>query len=61
MMTFTFVKLQSAVDRAMKSEEGQGLTEYALVLALVAVVAIASLKFLSGGVNKELTSIATSL
>jgi Flp pilus assembly pilin Flp len=61
MMTFIFVKLQSAVDRAMKSDEGQGLTEYALVLALVAIVAIASLKFLSAGVNKELTSVATSL
>ena len=60
-MTFIFVKLQSAVDRAMRSEEGQGLTEYALILALVAVVAIASLKFLSSGVDKELTSIATSL
>jgi Flp pilus assembly pilin Flp len=61
MMTSIFVKLQSAVFRAMESDEGQGLTEYALVLALVAIVAIASLKFLSSGVNKELTSVATSL
>jgi pilus assembly protein Flp/PilA len=61
MMIFIFVKLQSAVYRVMKSEEGQGLTEYALILALVAIVAIASLKFLSSGVNKELTSVATSL
>ncbi len=60
-MTFIFVKLQSAAFRALNSDEGQGLTEYALILALVAVVAIASLKFLGSGVNKELTSVATSL
>jgi Flp pilus assembly pilin Flp len=61
MTTFIFVKLQSAGYRAMKSDDGQGLTEYALVLALVAVVAMASLKFLSAGVSKELTSVASSL
>ena len=61
MMTFIFVKLQSAVYQAVKSDEGQGLTEYALILALIAVVAIAALHFLSDGVNKELTSVATSL
>lgn len=45
----------------MRSEDGQGLTEYALILALIAIVAIASLKFLSGRINTELTSVATSL
>jgi pilus assembly protein Flp/PilA len=60
-MIFIFVRLQYALDRAMRSEEGQGLTEYALILALIAIVAIASLKFLSGRINTELTSVATSL
>jgi pilus assembly protein Flp/PilA len=45
----------------MNSDEGQGLTEYALILALIAVVAIAALRFLGNGVKSELTSVATSL
>jgi pilus assembly protein Flp/PilA len=61
MMTSIFVRLQCAMHRAARSEDGQGLTEYALILALVAVVAIASLKFLGGRVDSELTSVATSL
>ena len=53
-LQFIWAKLQG-------EEDGQGLTEYALILALVAVVAIAALSFLSGGVQSELTSAATSL
>lgn len=61
MMTSFFVRLQCAMYRALKSDEGQGLTEYALILALIAVVAIAALHLLSDGVKSELTSVATSL
>jgi len=61
MMIFIFLRLQCAANRMARSDDGQGLTEYALVLALVAVVAIASLKFLSGHINTELTSVASSL
>jgi pilus assembly protein Flp/PilA len=61
MMTSFFVRLRCAVDRAINSDEGQGLTEYALILALIAVVAIAALHFLGDGVKSELTSVATSL
>jgi Flp pilus assembly pilin Flp len=46
---------------ATKREEGQALTEYALILALIATVAIAALRFLSRGIKSELTSVATSL
>ncbi len=60
-MVFIFVWLQCAVNRARESEDGQGLTEYALILALIAVVAIAALRFLGDKVNTELTSVATSL
>ena len=60
-MTNLIIGLKLAIARMMKQEEGQGLTEYALILALIAVVAIVALKFLSGGVNSELTSVATSL
>jgi Flp pilus assembly pilin Flp len=56
----TTIKL--AFGRAFEDDEqGQGLTEYALILALIAVVAIAALHFLSDGVKSELSSVATSL
>lgn len=42
-------------------EDGQGLTEYALVLALIAVVAIAALKILSSKIDLVLTTVANSL
>ncbi len=44
-----------------REEDGQGLTEYALILALIAVVAIAVLKFLSTKIDAVLSTIANSL
>jgi len=40
---------------------GQGLAEYALILALIAIMAIAALMFLSDGINKILTDIGNAL
>jgi len=34
-----------------RSEEGQGLVEYALILVLVAVAMVAALQALTGGLN----------
>jgi pilus assembly protein Flp/PilA len=47
--------------RILGNEEGQGLTEYALILALIAVVAIVALKFLGGKVTTVLTTVASSI
>jgi Flp pilus assembly pilin Flp len=52
---FQFV--QSLRDR----EEGQTLTEYALILALVSVTAVAALTALSGGINGVLNGISGTL
>ncbi len=41
--------------------DGQGLTEYALILALVALVAITALTFLGGKVTSELSTVANSV
>ena len=46
---------------ARRDEEGQGLVEYALIIALVSVLAVAALTALSGGVNGVFTSITGSL
>jgi Flp pilus assembly pilin Flp len=61
MLTSFLVRLNCAVSQAIEPDEGQGLPEYALIIALIAVVAMASLHFLSDGVKSELTSVATSL
>ena len=45
----------------LRSEEGQGLTEYALILALVAIAAIVALTLLGNDVTSALSSAATSI
>lgn len=42
-------------------EDGQGLTEYALVLALIAVISIAALTLLGGKVTDALSVVGNSL
>ena len=56
-----YTKLQLVFARALNDEDGQGLTEYALILALIAVVAIAALTLLGGKVTDVLNTIASSL
>ena len=46
---------------SLKREAGQGLAEYALILALIAVVAIAALIFLGGQVNSILSYIGANI
>ena len=43
------------------NEEGQGLAEYALILALIAIVAIIALIFLGGQVSDKLTIVGSTL
>ena len=42
-------------------EKGQGLAEYALILALIAIVAIIALIFLGGQVSKILSTVGGSV
>jgi len=44
-----------------RDEEGQGLAEYALILALIAIVAIVALIFLGGQVSKILSTVGNSV
>jgi pilus assembly protein Flp/PilA len=42
-------------------EEGQGLAEYALILALIAIIAIVALIFLGGQVSTILSNVGNSV
>ena len=44
-----------------RDEEGQGLAEYALILALIAILAIVALIFLGGQVSKILSTVGESV
>ena len=43
------------------TDKGQGLVEYALILALIAVVAIVALLFLGGQVSNILSTVGESV
>lgn len=45
----------------LKSEKGQGLAEYALILVLVAIVCVAALIFLGGSINNVLSNVGANL
>ena len=51
----TFVN--ALIARFSQDEEGQGLAEYALILALIAIVAIVALIFLGGQISDILHSV----
>ena len=44
-----------------RSEKGQGLAEYALILALIAIAAVLALLFLSGTISSILSLIGNKL
>ncbi len=44
-----------------RDEEGQGLAEYALILALIAIIAIVALIFLGGQISNILNAVGQSV
>lgn len=49
------------VKKFFREESGQGMAEYGLILALVAVVVIAALTTLSGGISGIFTEVGNVL
>jgi len=45
----------------IRSEKGQGLAEYALILALIAIVAVLALVFLGGVISSILSTIGKAI
>ncbi|MGO9902395.1 MAG: Flp family type IVb pilin [Solirubrobacteraceae bacterium] len=60
-MIWFFTKLRLGFARVVNDEDGQGLTEYALILALIAIIAVAALTFLGGSVKSALSTVANSV
>ena len=58
-MLSTYFESYSA--RLRRDEDGQGLVEYALIIALVSVVLIAALQTLGGGIDEVFGEIADEL
>jgi Flp pilus assembly pilin Flp len=53
---------RAAIDRDSATDRrGQGLAEYALILALIAIVAIVALIFLGGQISTILSRVGTSI
>jgi len=53
--------LFALVTRVTQDDDGQGLAEYALILALIAIVSIIALLFLGGQVSDKLSVIGDNL
>ena len=45
----------------MRGQAGQGLAEYALILALVGVAAIAAVTFMGGSINDLLSDLGNAM
>ena len=58
----SFIQRQFArVTRDTSADDGQGLAEYALILALIAIIAIVALIFLGGQVSQILSNVGHSV
>lgn len=57
----SFTRFLALIDRFHHREEGQGLAEYALILALIAIVAIVALLYLGSQISDKLSIIGSTL
>ncbi len=53
--------VNALISRISREEEGQGLAEYALILALIAIVAIVALIFLGTQVSGIMSNVGNSI
>ncbi len=61
-VTKQIVAVQLLVARLKeRSEEGQGMVEYALILAFIAILVIVALKFLQPAISNTLNNVGNSL
>ena len=56
-----FINMKLAFAKLLDEDEGQGLTEYALILVFIALVAILALTFLGASVSNALSTVGKSV
>jgi pilus assembly protein Flp/PilA len=64
LLAMLFAQIEYArtqLNNAFTQEEGQGLVEYALIIALIAVVLVGALTALNGGIGGTFNTITTKL
>src|SRR3954471_21112109 len=60
-MLLTYMRTRLGLNNELNNESGQALVEYALIIALVALVAAVGLAFLGGKVSDMFTNIGSQL
>lgn len=58
---FTMITMLTSITSVLQNKKGQGMVEYGLILALVAIVGMGGLVLLGPKVLAQFTSIATAL
>ena len=56
-----YFRVLAIMDRFRRREDGQGLAEYALILALIAIVAIIALIYLGSQISDKLSVVGSTL
>lgn len=54
-------EVDNVILNLIRRQDGQGLAEYALILALIAIIAIAALLFLGSQISAILNTVAGSI
>ena len=60
-MKDTLLKLYIKVQDLLSHDEGQDLVEYALIVALLSLAAVAGMQSLAGGINGAFSNITATL
>jgi Flp pilus assembly pilin Flp len=61
MLLRPYIKAQTAITSLREREEGQTITEYALIIASIAILLIVAMLFLAGKVDDLFSSTGTSV
>ena len=56
-----YVRVQSTIAALRDREEGQGLTEYALIIASIAILLIVAMLFLAGKIDDLFSATGSSV
>ena len=54
-------RIRNGWSRWLRGNDGQGLAEYALILALIAIIAIVALIFLGGQISQIISNVGHSV